>query len=160
MRTKTKLYLALQAAVCIALAVLLAAAAIDIYLEGSSRKAENPMESIFTPEAVAGKLASIFPLLFAEAGLLAAGLLLGIKSENDKPPKKGLKPRPESPSAANTANPAEASRPAAAAKKTAAIQTLILIAAIVLIIAGVLNGSALDVLYKAITICSECVGLG
>ncbi|MBR4502489.1 MAG: thioredoxin [Clostridia bacterium] len=29
-----------------------------------------------------------------------------------------------------------------------------------MIIAGALNGSALDVLVKAITICTECVGLG
>ena len=37
---------------------------------------------------------------------------------------------------------------------------VIVVAAAALIIAGILNGSALDVLYKAITICTECVGLG
>ena len=36
----------------------------------------------------------------------------------------------------------------------------LIVAAVVLILAGVFNGSARDVLYKAITICSECVGLG
>lgn len=36
----------------------------------------------------------------------------------------------------------------------------LLLAAAALIVAGILNGSARDVLYKAITICTECVGLG
>ncbi|MBO6163647.1 MAG: thioredoxin [Lachnospiraceae bacterium] len=40
------------------------------------------------------------------------------------------------------------------------IQAVLLAAAVILIIAGIFNGSARDVLYKAITICSECVGLG
>ena len=41
-------------------------------------------------------------------------------------------------------------------KKTA----IFIAAAAVLIVLGALNGSALDVLYKAINICTECVGLG
>ncbi|MBR0367262.1 MAG: thioredoxin [Clostridia bacterium] len=41
-----------------------------------------------------------------------------------------------------------------------AIQILLIVAAIVLIIVGAFNGSARDVLYKAINICTECVGLG
>ena len=32
--------------------------------------------------------------------------------------------------------------------------------AIGLIVVGVFNGSARDVLYKAINICTECIGLG
>ena len=40
------------------------------------------------------------------------------------------------------------------------IRLAIIAAAVIMIVAGVLNGSALDVLYKAITICTECVGLG
>ena len=40
------------------------------------------------------------------------------------------------------------------------LRLAIIAAAVLLIAAGALNGSALDVLYKAITICTECVGLG
>ncbi|MBR1708907.1 MAG: hypothetical protein IJ719_08780 [Clostridia bacterium] len=40
------------------------------------------------------------------------------------------------------------------------LRVALLVAAVVLIVAGILNGSARDVLYKAITICTECVGLG
>ena len=41
-----------------------------------------------------------------------------------------------------------------------ALQAVILIAAVVFIVLGAFNQSARDVLYKAITICTECVGLG
>ncbi|MBQ6373294.1 MAG: thioredoxin [Clostridia bacterium] len=40
------------------------------------------------------------------------------------------------------------------------LQAIVIATAVVLIIAGIFNGSARDVLYKAITICTECVGLG
>lgn len=55
-----------------------------------------------------------------------------------------------------------APEPKAAGKpgKAGIIQAVIVVAAVVLIIAGMFNGSARDVLFKAITICTECVGLG
>ena len=40
------------------------------------------------------------------------------------------------------------------------LRLAVIAAAVLMIIAGALNGSALDVLVKAITICTECVGLG
>ncbi len=40
------------------------------------------------------------------------------------------------------------------------LRVALLTAAVLLIIAGILNGSALDVLVKAINICTECIGLG
>jgi hypothetical protein len=46
------------------------------------------MESVYTPEAVAGKFAPIAPLFFAGAGLLIAGLVLCVKDENDGKPVK------------------------------------------------------------------------
>ena len=42
----------------------------------------------------------------------------------------------------------------------AAVRAVLILAALILIVAGVLNGGAWDVLVKAITICTECVGLG
>ncbi len=45
-------------------------------------------------------------------------------------------------------------------RRKGAVQAVLVVAAVALIVAGVLNGSARDVLYKAITICTECVGLG
>ena len=40
------------------------------------------------------------------------------------------------------------------------LQIALVVIAIGLIVVGVFNGSARDVLYKAINICTECVGLG
>ena len=55
-----------------------------------------------------------------------------------------------------------APEPKAAGKpgKNGILQAVIAVVAVILIIAGAFNGSARDVLYKAITICTECVGLG
>ena len=253
--TRSKLYLALQAVVCIALVVLLSLSAISIYREGSARKAEHPMESVYTPGEVAGRFAPIAPLLFAGLGLLVAGLVLGAKDENaDKPVTDAelnrdlVIARVAQPSEAMLTeqraqrrlawigwavfalcmvpiliyimNPAhfpeadlegmffsllrvflpwtavglgalavtsilreksvlrqtEAAQAQLKAEKAAGIvaapqnadmqkktilpQAIIIVVAVILIIAGVFNGSARDVLYKAITICTECVGLG
>ena len=253
--TKSKLYLALQAVVCVALVALLSASAISIYREGTARKAEHPLESVYTPENAAQKFTPIAPLLFAGIGLLIAGLVLNVKDENAEKPVKDAELSRDL-IATRVAQPSEAMirerrlqkkmllggwivfalcmapilvfllnpnhfpqddlegmffglmrvflpwsavglgalavssvlreksilretqaaqaqqkeekatgiaavrRPVDPPKKTAIPQMIIVVAAVVLIIAGVLNGSALDVLYKAITICTECVGLG
>ena len=253
--TKGKVYLLLQAAVCIALVVLLSLSAIAVYQDGSARKAEHPMESIYSPEVAAGKFAPIAPLFFAGVGLLIAGLVLGVKDERAARPVKDasldrdlLSSRVARPSDAMLAerraqrkllwigrglfavcmvpiliyilDPAHfppddpermfvglmrvllpwtavglgalavssalrdrhALREVQAAqeqlkaeraegiaagrgpvdppKKTGVLQAIVIATAVVLIIAGIFNGSARDVLYKAITICTECVGLG
>ena len=253
--TKSKLFLALQAVVCVALVVLLSVSAVGLFREGSARKAEHPMESVYTPEAVTAKFAPIAPLFFAGMGLLIAGLALGVKDEKaDQPVKDAelqrdlLRPRVARPSAPMLAeqrrqkrlmwigrglfalcmvpiliyllNPAHfpetdlegmfcallrvllpwtmvglgalavtsvlreksafrelraaqaqlreekaegvtaEPRPAEPPKHPAKLQAILIVIALALIIAGALNGSALDVLYKAITICTECVGLG
>ena len=254
--TKRRVYLALQAVVCVVLAAWLSLSAVSIWREGSARKAEHPMESVYTPEVVAERFAPIAPLCLAGAGLMIAGLALGVKDENAEKPVKDaalnrdlLAARVARPSGAMLAerqrqrklmwlgrglfvlcmapigvyllNPAhfpeadlegmffsllrvllpwaavglgalsvtavlteksilretEAARAQLKAEKAAGIvadapgsaepstntaipQAVIIAAAVILIIAGVFNGSARDVLYKAITICTECVGLG
>lgn len=253
--TKSKLYLALQAVVCVALVALLSVSAIGICREGSARKADHPMESVYTPEIVAAKFAPIAPLFFMGVGLLIAGLVLGAKDESAGKPAKDaeldrdlLAARVAQPSAGMAAerrlqakllwcgwslfalcmvpifvyllNPAhfpqtdpegmffallrvflpwtavglgalavtsilreksilreaQAARQRLKEEKAAGVaagpkridppkntripQAIIIIVAVMLIIAGVFNGSARDVLYKAITICTECVGLG
>ena len=86
--TKSRLYLALQAAVCTALTAWLALSAVGIFREGSARKAEHPLESVYTPEAVAESLAPIAPLFLAGVGLMIAGLALGVKDENAGKPAR------------------------------------------------------------------------
>ena len=146
----------LLAVMLAALTILLAAAAVRIWLEGSARKAEDPLAAVYTPENVAQALARIRPLLWAVIGMTAAGLVLDIGGE------KGARPLPPR----RAERKASASRPAAAAagkppeRGTAAVQIILLLAAGVLIVLGILNGSLHDVLLKAINICSECIGLG
>ena len=129
---------------CIALAVLLAAGAVGIYLEGTARVAENPQESIYTAERAAEKLAPAVPLLIAAAALAVLGIALGAKD-----PKAGK------PAGKDACAP-----PGAELKNAGVIRAAVVVAAAAFILAGVLNGSARDVLIKAIHICTECVGLG
>ncbi len=253
--TKSRIFLVIQAAVCVALAVWLSLAAVSVFREGSERRAENPMESIYTPEIVAEKTAPVMPLFIAGAALLIAGLVLGVKDGNAEKPVKDasfnrdiLAEQIAQPSEAilrerstqkklllsgrilfalcmvpvlvYLLNPAHfpqddlegmfrglmrvflpwtaaglgalavsrvlreksifretraageqlkkekakghaaVLRPVDQPKKAGAAQAVIIAAAVICIIAGVLNGSARDVLYKAITICTECIGLG
>ena len=253
--TRAKIYLIIQAVLCVLLVVLLSVSAVTIYREGAARKAEHPLESIYTREIAAEKFAPIAPLFFAAIGLMIAGLVLGIRDENAHKPvgvpelKRDLVvERVSQPSddmcVARSAqkrwlllgwvtfavcmvpviiymlNPehfpledlegmfyglirvlipwtavglgalavcsgmrekcvlreTEAAQvrlkeereagvrpePKAAPRTggVAAVQIVLIVIAISLIVVGVFNGSARDVLYKAINICTECVGLG
>ena len=161
--TKRKIYYLLQTAVCIALAAWLSISAIAVYREGAARKAENPLESIYTPEIVAEKAAPMAPLFLAGLVLLITGIVMSVKDgsvgreknlfRKTKASQAQLKGEKET-------GGAFGHRAVDPPKKTGVLQAVIIAAAIVFIIAGVLNGSAGDVLYKAITICTECVGLG
>ena len=148
MKTRTKekngIYLILQTAVCVLLAGLLCAQAMGIYLEGTARKAASPLEPVFTPEIVAEKLMLLAPLFLFAAGLTIGGILTGAKVKNPRKPMRTacIQHEPKTP------------------KQPGAARTALLILATFFILIGVLNGSALDVLTKAINICSECVGLG
>ncbi len=83
---RTKTYLLLQALLWTALALWLSLAAVQIYREGALRKAEHPLEPIYTREAIEEKTAPIAPLFWITLGLTAAGLLLGIQDEKEKRP--------------------------------------------------------------------------
>ena len=78
---KRKAYLIVQMVLCIVLAGWLSVSAVQIFAEGSSLKAEQPMEAIYTREKAAEKLTPIAPLFFVSLGLTAVGWLLGVKGE-------------------------------------------------------------------------------
>ncbi len=46
------------------------------------------------------------------------------------------------------------------ARRINLIRAALIVVALALIVAGILNGGLRDVLYKAINICTECIGLG
>ena len=140
---KRKLFLLLQSALCVALALLLAAAALGIYREGLAEKAENPLAPIYTAERIAAHGRVLLPLLLLTAGLALVGTALGLRDEDGlRPVKSGAVPR--------KTRPAE--------EKT--LRLVLLLGALGLIALGVFNGSAQDVLGNAIRICTECIGLG
>ena len=252
---KGRLLLLLQSLACVALAAVLSLSAMSVYREGAARKAEDPMESIYTPEIVQEKLTAVAPVCLAL--LIPLVLALAFKAKDDsaqKPVIDGEMRR--NLLAARVANPSEAMKKEQAIQKrlllggwaafglcmvpiavyllspahfpendlegmlssllgtllpwTAAglaalaaacalrnksakreteaakaqlkaekeagiapaqkqrkkplrkapVRAAVLIAAALFIAAGILNGSALDALIKAITICTECVGLG
>ncbi len=86
--TEKKVYLILQSVLCVLLVILLAVSVVSIYREGTARKTENPMEWVYTREAVGEKFKPIAPLFFGAIGLTVAGWVLAVKDEGaDKPVK-------------------------------------------------------------------------
>ena len=139
-----KRYPVLVAAICILLAVWLAAAAIGIFQDGLARRKEDPAEKIYTPEIVAERLVPALPLFAVLAVLLAAAPVMR---------RKDLK-------AGKQDIPMPSMRRNPVLQHERQIRTALITTALILIIAGIVNGSARDVLVKAITICTECIGLG
>ena len=250
--TVRRICLLATAVACAALAAWSAAAVLGIYRDGMARRAEDPRESIYTPEIVAERSAPAAALFFIILALTAAGLAAGA---GDGRGEKGAKdPEWDRDLIVSAAGPAEITgkerkkrlaltaagwglfaacmvpaalfvmngenfperdtegmlrallavllpwtaaglaallasallrdksfrREAAAArgrigeagtrtappaagsalKGAGAVRMILAAAAAALILAGILNGGAWDVLVKAITICTECVGLG
>lgn len=140
---RKKVFLIIQSALYILLAVLLIAAVTGIYREGAAAKADDALVWIFSREKIAESFRMILPLFCITIGFSAVGLILGIKDEKGSKPVKG----------GRIQNPASADW-----GKT--LRIILLIAAVCLLAAGVFNGSAKDVLVKAVNVCAECIGLG
>ena len=79
---RSKVHLALQAVVCIALLILLSVSAVEIYREDSAYKTADPMENIYTLEKVTGEFAPIAPLF-------CAGLELMVVTDRKMNQRKG-----------------------------------------------------------------------
>ena len=138
---KGKILPVLLAVCCIALAVILAAGAVMVWLDGSARRAENPLESVYTAENAGRVLTAALPVFGVFLCLLVICLITGTRPEEKKPAAGRMTPRAE-------------------LKHRNGIRAAVFVAAALLIIAGIANGSVLDVLAKAVSICTECVGLG
>ena len=90
--TRRKLYLWIQAALCVLLFTLLAAGAVSIFREGMRLRAEGDLFSwIYTREKVSGKLRDLLPLFCGAAGFLAAGLVLNGRDEKSPLPSRDVR---------------------------------------------------------------------
>ena len=136
---RQKLIMGLRVLLPVLLALGLAIEALLILHGGlAGRAAGDLTASIYTREKVGAALLRQAPLALAA---LAAFLI----------PCAPVKERRGSCDAAMPPKKAEPGR---------ALRLALLILALALLAAGVLNGGMRDVLYKAVKICTECVGLG
>ena len=85
--TKSKIFLWIQTALCALIAVLLAVAAVRIFLDGSAYQAAgHPSEWIYTREKVTAALMPILPLFLLSFAMTVYSLVKDIKDEEaDKP---------------------------------------------------------------------------
>ena len=122
------------------IAACLIVSATEIYTDGLARKSSDPLAWIYTREVVAEKLDPVVPLFAVFMALALAGWVTGVSADGKT----------------NIGREFMTTRTRRPHRN---LQVVILIAALGFIIAGVFNGSARDVLYKAVNICTECVGL-
>ena len=153
--TRKKLFMMIQAVLCAATAVLLAAGALSLYLDGAAKQAEGDLfYAMYTREKVRAKLMPVLPLLFSAIGMTIAGAALGIRDENAEKPAADGKLLRDYGRMQERAVRREADR------KTKILRAAVLAAAVILTALGILNGGAEDVLAKGAAVCAECIGLG
>ena len=140
---RKKVFLIMQSALWILLAVSLIAAVIGIYREGAAAKADDVLAWTYSRDTIAESFRMIRPLFYITIGVSAVGLILGVKDENGLKPVKGGKVQNQ-----------------ASCARERILRVILLIAAVCLLAAGLFNGSARDVLGKAVNVCTECIGLG
>ena len=85
--SKSKIFLIVQSALCVLIAVLLSASVIRIFLDGSAwQAAGHPADWIYSREKVAAALTPILPLILISIAMTVFGLVKGMKDEDsDKP---------------------------------------------------------------------------
>lgn len=158
--TKEKLFMILQSALCILIAVLLAAGAIYIFTEGQARQAAgHPSDWIYTREKVASCLLPLLPPIALSFAFTAYGLVKGIRDKDaGKPVRDGELTRNIRALRVRAAGPEKTSPQAK--RRQRILWCALMALAVCFVVMGIVNGSMKDVLVKAIKICSECVGLG
>ena len=125
----------------------LAAAGIVLYVRGTAAVQTQAAETVFTrDQAVQALRLFVIPALLLLLLLIASALSGWKDTKNELDGKRTAADVPE--------------RVCASRGMSAKGYGLILLAACGLIAAGVLNGGLMDVLIKAINICTECIGLG
>ena len=84
---KNKIFLWIQTALCVLIAILLASSAVRIFIDGSAYQAAgHPSEWIYTREKAAAALMPILPLFLLSFAMTVYGLVKGIEDEEaDKP---------------------------------------------------------------------------
>ncbi len=121
-----------------------------VYLADPAHFPERDLEGMFY-----GLMSVLLP--FAALGLCALAVMYALRERSVERETKAARARAQAEK--TKGSPCPEHRREVSARQDV-LRLAVIAAAVILIIAGALNGSALDVLYKAITICTECVGLG
>ena len=126
---------------CVLSAALPAGLLLRLWAKGAALRAADPTAPVFTRAGLGGLLLLCAPVWVLTLLLAVIGTLGVVRDPNRNP--------------APTEQPAD--QPPRASR---GLRLALLAAAVLLIAAGVLNGSMRDVWYKAVKICTECIGLG
>ena len=121
-----------------------------VYLASPGHFPERDLEGMFF-----GLMSVLLP--FAAMGLCALAVMYTLRERSVERETKAARLEAQKEKARGKDRTERRRDPSA---RQDVLRLAIITAAVILIVAGALNGSALDVLYKAITICTECVGLG
>lgn len=175
---KKKILLYAQAVLCILWAVLMAAAAVGIFRQGTAYQAQgHPEVWIYTREKAVAAFLRLLPLLLLAVAVNIAAVVLNVRDDKQDKPRalpyltelyKAERAAEKTAGSATAESKTTEGDPAGGALKSddlksgklRNIRMALLALAVVFIIAGVFNGSMEDMLIKAINICTECVGLG
>lgn len=121
-----------------------------VYLASPGHFPERDLEGMFY-----GLMSVLLP--FAALGLCALAAAYALRDRSMERETKAAREQAQSERTEGSPRP-EGRR--GSPVRSDILRLAVIAAAVLMIIAGALNGSALDVLVKAITICTECVGLG
>ena len=114
--TKSRIFVVIQSILCILIVILLANAAIGIFLEGTAWKAEHPLDWIYTREKIADRVAPIILLILFAFGITVSGILLEVTKDLKQAPAKDNEVTRDL-MVARVANPSEGMKREAALQK-------------------------------------------
>ena len=134
------IYGCILSALIVALGIALIVSGLQIYFS-------DPDGSPYSRQTIANQLKPYSILICVTAAAIVGGFVLNIIL-----PSQRKKPKTHRGAHANVRQPD--------AKKLFVIRAVLLVVAALFIVIGIVNGSARDVLTKAIKICTECIGLG
>ena len=137
----------LTAMAVLAVALLICWQAIDIYTDGRAANLAAGAD-IFRADDIKARLKSLAGPLIVSGIVTVVTVVMHAMA-----PQKAIEGRFRE-ARVYTSNKA------APLKGKCKLQLVILCAAVAFILLGIMNGSAFDVLVKAINICTECIGLG
>ena len=153
--SRKRVFLIMQSVLCALVAGLLAAGALCLYFDGAAKQAGGDLfYYMFTRERAGAWLLPALPVMFCAFGMTVAGLILGIKDENeDKPVREEKLLR-------DLGGIQDRAVRQVAPQSQVYLRAAVIVLAVCMIIAGILNGGLEEVLAKGATVCTECVGLG